>query len=175
LTTCSLAGMSGSRIAGSACRSPRPARSNSGRRSAALVSSSALAAQSAALSLEPDNVELLIDRSVTLAQARNYWEAIDDLNRALELAPGRGDVLVLRASAYRYVDALDLAAEDLAAALAHNPDDVEALLERGILRRLTGDDDGARADWVRVVSLDPQGPAAEAARDNLERLDVKTE
>ncbi len=45
--------------------------------------------QSAALDIDPDNVELLLDRSITLATAKNYWEAVDDFNRALELAPAR--------------------------------------------------------------------------------------
>ena len=47
-----------------------------------------------------------------------------------------------------------------------------ALLERGNLRRLDGDDNGARADWLMVLSLQPQGEAAEAARQNLEKMDV---
>ena len=43
-----------------------------------------------------------------------------------------------------------------------------ALLERGNLRRLDGDDNGARADWLMVLSLQTQGEAAEAARQNGE-------
>jgi len=46
-------------------------------------------------------------------------------------------------------------------------------LERGILRRLKGDDAGARADWLMVLSLAPDGPASDAARTNLEKMDVK--
>ncbi len=56
------------------------------------------AVQSAALKLAPDNVELLIDRSITLASAANYWEAVDDLSQALDLAPERADVSILRAA-----------------------------------------------------------------------------
>ena len=133
------------------------------------------AAQSAALELEPDSVDLLLDRSVTLGAAANYWEAIDDLNRAAELAPQRADILVYRASAYRFVDALDLAREDVEQALVLAPDHPEALLERGNLNRLTGDDAAARADWVRVTVLAEGTPTADAAQANLERLDVKRE
>ncbi len=133
------------------------------------------AAQSAALELEPGNIELLIDRGFTLAQAQNYWEAIDDLNRASELAPERSDILVYRASAYRYVDAFDLALIDVEAALKSDPQDLEGLLERGILRRLSGDDAGARADWLKIVTLAEDSPAADAARANLERLDVRAD
>lgn len=133
------------------------------------------AAQSAALKLEPDNVELLIDRSITLASAANYWEAVDDLNQALDLAPERADVRILRASAYRYLDAIPLAQEDIDLALARDPGNPFGLLERGILRRLAGDNAGARADWLRVLSLAPDGLAGNAARANLEKMDVKAE
>ena len=133
------------------------------------------AVQSAALDIDPDNVELLLDRGITLATAKNYWEAIDDLNRALELAPGRPDLLILRASAYRTLDALDLARDDIALALTHAPNNPDALLERGMLRRLAGDETGARNDWLRVIGLTEGTPTAEAARAKLEKLDGKVE
>ncbi|WP_119460858.1 hypothetical protein [Rhodospirillaceae bacterium SYSU D60014] len=135
----------------------------------------AYAAQTAALELAPEDVDLLIDRSVTLADAANYWEAIDDLNRANALAPNRADVLVLRATAYRYVDGLELARADIEQALRIEPQNADALLERGILRRLAGDADGARRDWLQVAMLAAGTPTADAAQMNLETLDLKTE
>ena len=50
-------------------------------------------------------------------------------------------------------------------------DNAEALLERGILRRLRGDKEGARADWERVRALAPDSPEAETAAANLKLLD----
>ncbi len=133
------------------------------------------AVQSAALAIDPDDVELRLDRAITRATANNYWEALDDLNRALELAPGRADLLILRASAYRILDILELARDDIALALNHAPNNPDALLERGMLRRLAGDAAGARDDWLRVIALAEGTPSAEAARANLEQLDVKVE
>jgi tetratricopeptide (TPR) repeat protein len=135
----------------------------------------AYAVQSAALAIDRDNVELLLDRGITLATAKNYWAAVDDLNRVLDLAPGRPDVLILRASAYRYLDAHDLARDDIDRALARDPDNPDGLLERGILRRLAGDAPGARADWLRAIELAEGTPTADSARANLENLDVKVE
>jgi regulator of sirC expression with transglutaminase-like and TPR domain len=126
-----------------------------------------------ALKLRPRDVDLLIDRAIVLADAKNYWEAIDDLNRAIEINPRRGDARVLRASAYRYVDSLELAAEDVAAALVLDPGNPDALAERGIVRRLTNDPNGARQDWLAVLRAAPDSPAAEIARDNLAKLDIK--
>lgn len=130
---------------------------------------------SAALKLDPDNVELLIDRSVALAAASSYWDAIDDLNRAQDLAPEREDILVFRATAYRYLDANELALEDVNQALKLRPENAEALLERGILRRLNGDEQGARADWLTAANLAEGTPTGDAAQQNLEKLDVKVE
>jgi tetratricopeptide (TPR) repeat protein len=134
----------------------------------------AYAVETTALKLAPKDVDLLVDRAVTLGQAKNYWEAIDDLNRAHELAPKRSDVLVYRASAYRFVDSADLALEDLDAAIQLDPRNPEAYLERGILRRLANDREGARSDWLKTLSLGSGTPTGEAAQKNLELLDLKT-
>ena len=53
------------------------------------------------------------------------------------------------------------------AALTAAPDNPEALLERGILHQLRGNEAQARADWERVVSVAPDSPAAELAQQNL--------
>jgi tetratricopeptide (TPR) repeat protein len=131
------------------------------------------AAQTAALQLAPGDADLLIDRAMTLAEAKNYWEAIDDLNAALAARPDDADALAFRASAYRMVEADDLALEDAERAVALAPGNLNARLERGILYRLQGRDAEARADWLKILELAPDGEPARLARENIERLDVK--
>jgi tetratricopeptide (TPR) repeat protein len=131
------------------------------------------AALTTALEVAPDLPDLYVDRAVTLAAARNYWEAIDDLNKALDIQPRYGIALALRAAAYRYVDSLDLAMDDAEEAVRLAPGLPEAYLERGILRRLRGNVNGARADWLRVLVLEPEGDAGETARANIERLELR--
>jgi len=131
------------------------------------------AALTTAIEGAPDLPDLYVDRAVTLAAARNYWEAIDDLNKALDIQPRYGIALALRASAYRYVESLDLALEDAEAAVRAAPGLPEAYLERGILRRLRGDLNGARADWLRVLVLEPDGDAGDTARANIEKLELR--
>ena len=135
----------------------------------------ALAVQNSALELSSANPDILTDRATTLFERFEYWEALDDLNQALFLAPARPDILALRASAYRHVDALDLALEDATRALELEPDHAEALLERGIIHRLQDNATEARADWIRLLEVHEGRPAAEAARRNLERLDVQVD
>ncbi len=129
--------------------------------------------QTEALEARPNDVELLIDRSISLASTAKYWQAIDDLNRALDIDPERVDALIFRASAYRRLDTLVLAEEDIARAIAIAPHHPEALLERGNIRRLKGDRRGARKDWLEVIETGPDAPEAAAARFNLERMDFR--
>jgi tetratricopeptide (TPR) repeat protein len=131
----------------------------------------AYAVQTSAIELAPGDVGLWIDRGFTLAEANHFQEAIDDLSRAHDLAPERADILAWRASAYRYLGASDRAWNDVERALELDPTRVEARLERGIQRRLKGDDDGARQDWISVITTAPGSPSADAAQRNLELLD----
>ena len=128
----------------------------------------------AALTLDPEAPDLHIDRAVARAAMKLYREAVGDLDRAIELDPGRADAFVFRASAYRYLDSLDRAEADAERALALDGRHPEGLLERGMVRRLKGDDDGARRDWLEVLSIAPGTSAARAAQRNLEKMDVKT-
>ena len=127
----------------------------------------------AALKLKPGDIDLLVDRAVVLATQGKYQDAIKDLDRAIAGAPFRAEVLVFRASARRRLGDLESAETDVARALALDVNHPDGLLERGILRRLRGDDDGARRDWLKVLGLVADGPLAEAARANIEKMDVK--
>jgi len=79
--------------------------------------------------------------------------------------------LVLRASVWRRLNKVAEARSDIEQALALDPDDAEALLERGIQRQATGDLEGARHDWTRARDVDPNSEAAELATQNLTLLD----
>lgn len=129
----------------------------------------------AALGLRPDDPGLLIDRATVFAAEGAYAEAVNDLDRAIGLDPKSADAFVFRASAQRFLDRLDAAGADLERALALDPEHAEGLLEHGIVRRLLGDDAGARKAWLRLLRTSPESEAALAARANLARMDVKQE
>jgi len=124
----------------------------------------------AALRLTPNDPDLLIDRAEALAAAKEYWSAIDDLNRASDIAPKKAEIYVYRAAAYRALDALPLARQDIDYNLKLEPDNPVGLLERGNIRRLQGDVAGARGDWVSVTKVAPGSSSAAAAERNLARL-----
>ena len=59
--------------------------------------------------------------------------------------------------------------------LGQTPDSVPGLLERGNLRRLEGDLEGARADWERIGQIAPGTQADLAAKANIEHLGLEGE
>ncbi len=132
----------------------------------------ALQAATLALSLSPDDPDLLIDRAGIATTLDKFQMAIDDLTRALAVDSSRSDALVMRGSAWRHIDRLDLAAADIDHALEMDPDNPEALLERGILRQRHNDRTGARKDWERAITLAPESSAADLAQQNIALLDV---
>lgn len=131
------------------------------------------AAQTAALKLVPGAPDLLVDRSQSLAAAKNYRDALADLDQALKASPDRVDALTFRATAKRYLDDRKGAMDDIGHALKVDPQYQDAWLEQGILKRLADDSDGARQSWLKVLDIAPNSSAADMARRNIELLDVK--
>jgi tetratricopeptide (TPR) repeat protein len=127
-------------------------------------------AYGAALERTPQDPELLIDRAFARVEAQRYQDAVEDLNRAIAIAPNSAEPYVYRAGAYRSLGKQDKAMEDVQRALALEPSNPEALLLRGNLRAAGGNQDGARADWQMVTKVDPDTANARAASDNLKRL-----
>jgi regulator of sirC expression with transglutaminase-like and TPR domain len=127
----------------------------------------------AALKLMPGNADMMIDRAQARAGQENYTGAIKDLNQAIKLGGHLADAFVFRASAYRQLNKLETALVNAEEALRLQPKHPEGLLERGNLRRLLQDDNGARKDWLNLIESSPKSPAAEDARKNLEVMDLK--
>jgi tetratricopeptide (TPR) repeat protein len=131
----------------------------------------AFADQTQALALVPGAPDLLVDRSQSQAEQKDYQGALNDLNQALSTSPNRIDALIFRATAKRYLDDLPGAKADIAQALKLDDHDPDAWLEDGIEKRLEDDRDGARRSWANVLSLAPQSEAAITAKKDLDLLD----
>ncbi len=128
--------------------------------------------QSLVVTALPEDPEIRIDRAITRLGLKQYWEAIEDLDAALDFGVPDPEIYLYRAVAYRSLDVLDLASDDLDRALALDGDHPEVWLERGVLARKAGDREGARTAWLTVLRLVPNGRAADVARAQLEALDV---
>jgi len=130
----------------------------------------AYGAATLALVLVPDDIDLLTDRAIASASLGRPFEAIDDLNRVVDLDPARAEAFVFRASAWRQAGRRDLAADDIARALALDPGNPEAFLERGMLRSAARDFANARGDFQRAAELAPGTPTEELARTQIEQI-----
>lgn len=135
----------------------------------------ALGSTTLALSMTPEDADLLIDRSIADATLERYQDAVDDLTHALDIDGRRADALTFRAAAWRHLDRLELAQDDIDRAIAMDPEFPDALLERGILRQRKGDRAGARRDWEDAVRLSPDSATADLAQQNLALLDAGPE
>jgi tetratricopeptide (TPR) repeat protein len=133
----------------------------------------ALADINQGLKVAKNGVDLLVYRAVIYGIQKKYFDALDDLNTAYDLTSDRGAILVMRATAYRKLEQPDIAKDNIELALKADPNDPDALLERGTQRAQAGDKDGARQDWMKTIELAPDSPAADDARDSLANLDVK--
>jgi tetratricopeptide (TPR) repeat protein len=134
------------------------------------ASADAVRDETAAIELEPENVDLLVGRGVILASDGKYQEAVADFSKAHAISGNRADVLIFRATAYRKLNSFALARADLDSAIRLQPSNAEAYLERGIIRMLSKDAHGAASDWQQVMKLGAGTPAAVTAAANLKQL-----
>lgn len=132
----------------------------------------ALAVQGLALELDPTNIDLLIDRAVTLIGVGALTDAITDLDSAIDLQPGAAEAFLYRATAKRLLDDLDGATADADTAIRLGPDLPDALVERGYLAMLNGDFEAARRFFLAAITMAPDSPVADTARDRLAEIDL---
>ncbi len=132
----------------------------------------AAAAASLALGLTPQDPDLLLERAMARLALNQESGALADLDLAVVLDADRAEVWIWRAAAQRRLEQLRPAEDSISNALRLSPRNVEALLERGILRQLRGEAGDARRDWERVLELAPDSAAADLAAQNLALIEA---
>jgi len=99
-----------------------------------------------ALKIIPDDPNLLVDRASAHIMLEQWTQAISDLDAALQSSPGFGTAHYLRAEARLNKGDLDLALEDVKAAMAAEPDNIDTLVLRGRVR------EAIRLSEVRIIA-----------------------
>lgn len=126
------------------------------------------------LKLEDQNQTLMAQaigsRGMALTDLGRHREALEDLNRALEIRPAAFAERQFRAVACLALDHLDVAESDIAALLSHEPDS-------GLLYRLQGelwlkrrDSKRALASLDRALALNPGDARAYRLRADAHRV-----
>jgi tetratricopeptide (TPR) repeat protein/predicted aspartyl protease len=104
----------------------------------------------------PANAADIARRGAAFAARRDFEHALQDFNRACELAPDEAGYHYQRATVEFALRQPEPAAKDLDRALTLKPDYVEALVTRAEYRRAKGDKDAALADLDAVDRLAPK-------------------
>jgi tetratricopeptide (TPR) repeat protein len=84
-----------------------------------------------AISLNPQEVDVIADRARGYGQMKNYEEALNDANRAVELDPGSAWALVSRGRIYRDLERYEQALNDANCAVELDPKSAVARYSRG--------------------------------------------
>lgn len=127
----------------------------------------------AVLKIAPGSADTYEAKALVLVDLDRTTDAVTALSAGLAADPKRLSSLVLRAAAYRRLGSFDLAGKDLTAAGMLGIEDTDLWLEKGNLALATGHPDAARQAWLHVLSIRDDGTAADDARANLARLDIK--
>lgn len=123
-------------------------------------------------------VNSTLERSLKVVRARiaaaeeDFDLALSELESVLRVEPRRTDLLLFVAAAARGSGDYAKAEQSLEAYVKQFPNDPSAFLEFGNLKDAMGDAGAARKAWLRVLTLQEIGPDADAARANIERIDV---
>jgi tetratricopeptide (TPR) repeat protein len=133
-------------------------------------STSSAVASTPAQAAGSEQVAQLLGRASASGEQGRYEEALDDLNRALELEPNNVHALWNRGEIYRLLGRYDEALDDLNRALKLEPNNVHALDNRGVTYRMLGRYDEALDDLNRALKLEPNNVFALWNRGEIYRL-----
>jgi tetratricopeptide (TPR) repeat protein len=126
-----------------------------------------------ALTLSPQAPRAALTLSARLKAETGDWKgAAADLDGALADGAPDAELLALRAAARLRLGDRISARGDLAWAEELAPDSPTVWLERGALAEAEGDRNAARAAWLKAIDLDRDGPAGDAARLRIQKLEA---
>ena len=114
-----------------------------------------------------DDADALARRGAAAIAARNYPRALEDLNRACELAPGVADYFYARARVHLAMRQVRSALADLDEALRLDPTLADARFRRAWVRAALDDRPGAKAD---LTQLDAELPPSSHLRADMAEL-----
>lgn len=119
-----------------------------------------------AIKKNSDYPDFYLTRGIVLIHKGKYKDAIDDLNRALDLAKGDNNkifenkVYVNRGAAYQKLFQNDAALNDYSKAIELNNNNPNVFLYRGFLYYQTNNYPEALKDFDAVIDIDPENPFA---------------
>ncbi|BAY79681.1 TPR domain protein (plasmid) [Nostoc linckia NIES-25] len=109
-------------------------------------------------------------RGETYRSMKQYTQALQDFDRAIELDPKDAWAMALRGVTYCSMERYPEAIQDFDRAIELDPKDVWAIAERGITYRIMKEYTKALQDFNRAIELDPKSAWAIAHRGETYRI-----
>jgi len=132
---------------------------------------SALASFDAALERDPGHVRALVHRGLVLEDLERRYEALEMYRSAARVAPEDPlPYINLGSLLYFGFQKTYEAKEALTKALELDPENPDAHFNLGVLFADARLFQEARAEWEKVLEVDPDGPAGTLAQENLDRV-----
>jgi tetratricopeptide (TPR) repeat protein len=119
-----------------------------------------------------DRGEAMLDRARAQVAAGDLAGARSDIDPALIDAASDPLAWLLSATLARKMDDLPRAREDIGEALRRSGDDASVQLEAGNIAAAAGDEAGAKAAWVRAVTLAPASEPGKHAQAALAQFET---
>jgi len=132
-----------------------------------------------AIKKNSDYPQFYLTRGIVLIHKGKFKDAIEDLNRALDLAQGTNDKLfenkiyVNRGAAYQKLFEYDAALSDYSKAIQLNDNNPNVYLYRGYLYYQTNEYEEALRDFNIAIEIDPANPFAYYNRGMIYLKQVK--
>ncbi len=123
-----------------------------------------------ALQLTPQDPNAYSGRGQTRFYLRQYEAALEDFTKAMSLTsnvPFRATMLMLKGSAYTNMQRFQEALKEFTNALKLNPNNLGALMNRGVVRGILGDNRGAIDDLSKAIAINPAFTQLYFERGNL--------
>ena len=100
-----------------------------------------------------DSAEIYYKKGINKAEKGDFYGAISDYSKAIEINPRYSKAYNNRGNAKRTLKDYDGAIADYSKTIEINPNNGSAYKNRGIAKELIGDLKGACADWRRASAL----------------------
>jgi tetratricopeptide (TPR) repeat protein len=113
--------------------------------------------------------------SLDLARSPNPYEAKKQFRRALEIRADHVECLKRMARLNKLEESYEGAIECLQNALKYEPDDAGMWLELGDLFESLGHGEKSKECWAKAIEVEPDGDAADYAREKLDGLQFEEE